>query len=172
MCSTYQFFKDFAGPFATVVAAGAAAVITWTFASRQVRVAEQQAAIARQQAQTALDQLRHNLFERRYAIYSKTQDLIRTMLNRHHEKDFSAFELAPYHVAIKEARFFFPVALCQWLRALLDDDVKTFFETRTKPGSPEFLEASKKLLRRFEEMPDLFAPELEFRQLTQRHPVP
>ena len=108
----YQFAKDFAGPTATVIASITAGIITWTFASRQVKVATQQAAIAKQQAQTAHDQLRHNLFERRYAIYGKVQELIRTMLNRHHEKDFSAFELVPFIVNVREARFFFPESIC------------------------------------------------------------
>lgn len=164
----YQLAKDFAGPTATVIASITAGIITWTFASRQVQVATQQVAIAKQQAQTAHDQLRHNLFERRYAIYGNTQELIRTMLSRHHEKDFSAFELAPHHVAIKEARFFFPNPVCEWLRALLDEDVKDFLTARTNAGSPEFLAASAKLLQRFDEMPDIFQSELEFSQLTRR----
>jgi hypothetical protein len=56
----YQVAKDFAGPTATIIASIAAGFITWTFASRQVKVATQQAAIAKEQAQTAHDQLRHN----------------------------------------------------------------------------------------------------------------
>ncbi len=96
----YHVAKDFAGPTATAIASIAAGIITWTFLSHQVEVARQQADIARQQAQTALDQLRHNLFDRRYAIYNSARDLIRMMLNRHHEMDFTAFELAPYNVAI------------------------------------------------------------------------
>jgi len=167
----YQFAKDFAGPTATVIASIAAGIITFTFSSRQVKVARQQADIARQQAQTALDQLRHNLFDRRYAIYSSVQDLLRMMLNRHHEQDFSAFELAPYNVAIKEARFFFPASLCDLLQSISDINVKEFLEARLNPGSPEFLAAMKKLLKHFEEMPDRFATELEFPRLTRRPPV-
>ena len=164
----YQCTKDFAGPCATVIASIAAGFITWTFASRQVQVAKHQAAIAQQQAQTALDQLRNNLFDRRYAIYSSVQDLIRMMLNRHHEQDFGPSELAPYNVAIKEARFFFPDPVCKWLRSLWDDDLPEFLQARLNPGSPEFLAVMKKLLGRFEEMPDRFADDLEFSQLTRR----
>ena len=88
------------------------------------------------------------------------------MLNRHVEQDVSAFELVSYHVAFKEARFYFSDILCQWLRTLIEDDVKDYLNARSKPGSPEFLAASMKLLQRFEEMPDRFGPELEFSQLT------
>ncbi len=90
------------------------------------------------------------------------------MLSRHHEKDISPSELAPYNVAIKEARFFFPAPVCDWLQTLWDDDLKEFLETRLTPGSPRFLDVMKKLLKHFEEMPDRFAAELEFPQLTRR----
>ena len=57
-----SFAKDFAGPLATVVAAGAAVWVTAHFSS-------QQAETARRQAKTAKDQLRLNLFDKRYAVY-------------------------------------------------------------------------------------------------------
>jgi len=164
----YQVAKDFAGPFATVVAAIAAGIITYVFASRQVGVAEQQAKIAEQQAQTALDQLRYNLFERRYAIYAKTHDLLRTMLNRHNDEEFFASQLSPYYVAIKEARFFFPATMCDWLQSLWDTDLPKFLEARRKPESPEFMEIMRTLLRRIEELPDRFGQEMQFSQLTRR----
>jgi len=158
----YPVAKDFAGPIVTLFAAIVAAIITWVFGLRQARIAEQQAKIAAKQAQTALDQLRYNLFEKRYAIYAKVQDLLRMMLNRHHDDEFTPSELAPYHVAIKEARFFFPATVCDWLQALWDTDLTKFLEARLKPESPEFLEIMKTLLRRFEEMPDRFGEEMRF----------
>jgi hypothetical protein len=57
-----SFAKDFAGPLATVVAAGAPVWVTAHFSS-------QQAETARRQAKTAKDQLRLNLFDKRYAVY-------------------------------------------------------------------------------------------------------
>jgi hypothetical protein len=56
---TYQFFKDFAGPMVTLLAAGAAGFITYTFARIQARIAQSQRDIA-------LDKLKFDLFEKRY----------------------------------------------------------------------------------------------------------
>jgi hypothetical protein len=36
----YHFFKDFAGPIATIVAAAAAVFVTWTLGKAQYRIAE------------------------------------------------------------------------------------------------------------------------------------
>jgi hypothetical protein len=69
----YQLFKDFAGPFATVLASVAAVFVTWQVTGRighdQVLVAKQQADIARQQADLATVRLKHDLFDRRFEIY-------------------------------------------------------------------------------------------------------
>jgi hypothetical protein len=89
------------------------------------------------------------------------------MLNRHHEMDFNPFELAPYHVGIKEARFFFPDSMCQWLNTLWDIEMTEFLTARLDPGSPEFMAVPERLLQRFHELPDLFAPEMGL-QLTCR----
>ena len=164
----YQVAKDFAGPTATVVASITAGIITWVFASRQTKIARQQAEIARQQAQTALDQLRYNVFERRYAIYIKVQDLLRMMLNRHHDELFDPSEFEPYRVAIREAHFFFPATVSDWLQTLWDIDLPKFLELRLMPGSPEFRDMMSSLLRRFQEMPERFGPEMQFSQLTRR----
>jgi hypothetical protein len=69
----YQFFKDFAGPSATVTAAGAAALITFHFG----RV---QAQIAQQQADLAAIRLQHDLFDRRFEIYEACQTLLNEVL--------------------------------------------------------------------------------------------
>jgi hypothetical protein len=75
----YDVLHDFAGPVATVIAAGAAVFVTWRLGRRQVAIAAQQAttaelqaATARQQADTALDRLRYDLFEKRYKIYDNS----------------------------------------------------------------------------------------------------
>src|SRR5262245_14401682 len=54
----YEFFKDFAAPLATVIAAAVAAWITFRFSSRQTEISQSQADIA-------LDKLKFDLFERR-----------------------------------------------------------------------------------------------------------
>jgi len=55
----YQFFKDFAGPIATISAAIAAVCVTGYFAWRQTQIAKEQVDIAKQK-------VRHDVFERQY----------------------------------------------------------------------------------------------------------
>ncbi|MBS0641252.1 MAG: hypothetical protein JSS43_15365 [Proteobacteria bacterium] len=157
----YQIAKDFAGPVATVIAASAAGLITWIFASRQAKIAEQQ-------AQTAVDQLRHNLFERRYALYSSIQELLRMMLFEHNEQDPVPRDLSPYYIAIKEARFFFSPSFCVWLQTVWDLDIMGFIAARADPGSQQFSDAMKRLLAVYNEMPERFSAEMMFSQLTRQ----
>jgi len=69
----YQCVKDFAGPFATIVAAIAAVIVTTYFNRQQTKIAQEQANIANQK-------LRHDIFERqyerRYRIYCATRNLL------------------------------------------------------------------------------------------------
>lgn len=69
----YQCVKDFAGPFATIVAAIAAVSVTWYFARQQTKIAQEQANVAKQK-------LHHDIFERqyerRYRIYCAARKLL------------------------------------------------------------------------------------------------
>lgn len=92
----YYFFKDFAGPLATIIAS----VIAGYFIYRQSKTAEKQ-------AETALDQLRYNLFEKRFAIYEDVKQLLKLLLNESHKNEFSAFDVAQHYVVMDEAIFSF-----------------------------------------------------------------
>jgi hypothetical protein len=65
----YQFFKDFAGPIATIIAALTALRVTWYFSSRQQKIAQEQADIAR-------EKLRHDLYDRRYRVFDAARRLL------------------------------------------------------------------------------------------------
>jgi hypothetical protein len=65
----YEFFRNFAGPLATVIATGVAAWITFRFSSKQ-------AEIAQSQADVALDKLKFDLFERRINTYDAIREVI------------------------------------------------------------------------------------------------
>src|SRR5712671_4630386 len=102
----YEIFKDFAGPVATIIASVTAAGITFYFASRQARIAQQQADTAKQQTNTVLDPLRYNRFEKRYAVYSTAKDMITYIVNQGNTNDVDAsFTIAQYFNALDEARF-------------------------------------------------------------------
>jgi hypothetical protein len=72
----YDFFKDFAGPIATVIAATAAAGITLYFNRAQTRIAREQARIAKQQADLAEMRLKHDIFDRRFKVYEATRNFL------------------------------------------------------------------------------------------------
>jgi len=72
----YEFAHDFAGPFATSLAAIAAAGITLYFNRAQTRIAREQANTAKQQAELAVVRLQHDLFERRIAVFDAARDLL------------------------------------------------------------------------------------------------
>jgi hypothetical protein len=75
----YAFFKDFAGPIATTVAAAVAAWINFYFNRMQVRITATQADIA-------LEKLKLDLFDKRYVIYSAAKHLIEYLLQNNFEK--------------------------------------------------------------------------------------
>lgn len=74
--SWYEILHDFAGPFATVVAATVAAVITFHFGRVQSDIARTQAKISRQQAEVSSIRLQHDLYDRRYEIFTIAWDLL------------------------------------------------------------------------------------------------
>lgn len=74
----YQYVKDFAGPFATIVAAIAAVSVTWYFARQQTKIAQEQADVAKQK-------LHHDIL----AIITLTQqNLSGTVLKRDRPVNF------------------------------------------------------------------------------------
>jgi hypothetical protein len=72
----YAFFKDFAGPIATIMAAGAAVFVTWRLGKNQVTVGQQQANTAALQAELADVRLQHDLYDRRYKLYESTKTFV------------------------------------------------------------------------------------------------
>lgn len=69
MSGLYQFFKDFAGPTATIIAAIAAVSVTVYFAWHQKKIAKEQADIAR-------EKLRLDLFEKRFRVFDAARKLL------------------------------------------------------------------------------------------------
>lgn len=113
----YSYFKDFAGPIATIVAAAVAVGVTAVFQWRQSRIVQRQTDIA-------FDQLRNNLFEKRYAIYTAAREAIAMTFEKRHQ-DTMPHELNGLFLRFEEARFFFP----DHIHAFLDQlrkDIKAF----------------------------------------------
>lgn len=74
--SMIAFWKDSAGPIATLGAAIAAGWVAYQLGHAQISVAETQADIARRNWETANEKVVLELFERRLAIYDAIRDII------------------------------------------------------------------------------------------------
>jgi hypothetical protein len=168
----WSFFKDFAGPIATIVAAGAAVIVTMFFNKRQTAIAETQKNIA-------LDKLKHDVFEKRYKIFLAARSLIETVL---HQSDFQKIESArirELRVVLDEARFFFGANIRDYIteidrtaEALLKalGDKWRNDEERKEPDwsktMQELGDASRRLSAMYGELSQKFEPSLRFDHLT------
>jgi hypothetical protein len=72
----YTILRDLAGPVATVIAAGAAALVAYRLGQSQISVARTQAEIADRNWQTSNEKIVLELFERRLAIYEEIRVVI------------------------------------------------------------------------------------------------
>jgi hypothetical protein len=80
-----------------------------------VSFARTQANIAQSQRDIALDKLKFDLFEKRYAIYAATKELLEHMaLVRDLEKSEST-KIRSLYITLDEARFYFPSDICRLL---------------------------------------------------------
>ena len=73
---TTPIIRDLAGPFETVIATGAAALVAYRLGQSQISVAKTQAEIAERNWQTSNEKIVLELFERRLAIYEEIRGVI------------------------------------------------------------------------------------------------
>jgi len=109
--TAYQFFKDFAGPLSTAMAAVAAALVTGLFAYRQAKTAELQAEIA-------LDKLKYETFETRHDVLDACRDLL-SYCNGCVQRSvmIDAAEISDYAQRINMGKFYFGRQVCRLLDA-------------------------------------------------------
>src|SRR5260370_40561560 len=67
VATTYEFFKDFAGPIVTVVAAAAATVVTIKLGFKQVSIAPEQTRFAKANSRSAQQKIILDLFDKRWS---------------------------------------------------------------------------------------------------------
>jgi hypothetical protein len=169
------------GAIATIIAATVAAGITFYFGRVQANIGKQQATtaslqagIANQQAQTALDRLRYDLFDKRYAIYLATKDLLRYVVNNAASGEIEAATVVSFFLTIDEAPFFFPPDFCQFLGDIQDECRKVAeISSARNPDNPDWVIQSCDLSRPetnlanlLQGLPSHFARVLTFQQLT------
>jgi hypothetical protein len=166
----YCVAKDFAGPFATVLAASAALCVTFYFNKRQHELSSAQRDIA-------LDKLKFDAFEKRYEVYSQAKALMYFALQ---QNDFEAVDhrqLKELRAKIEEARFFFGPSVRAFLSEI-DQEVESVIDAlagrfllETKYDATEWvkvrgqLEKNRRALRNFyDEMPSRFESSLRLSQ--------
>jgi len=125
MLALYDFFKDFAGPLAIVIAACVAAWVTFTFSSKQTKIAQTQAEIAS-------ERLKFDLFERRMRTY----DAIREVITEIVQHDVVTNELINAYVrATDKVEFLFGPEIKDYL----DDLYKTLLQHHAMGATLESL---------------------------------
>jgi hypothetical protein len=178
MCAVYNVLKDFAGPVATVIAAGAATWITWRLGSRQISIAAGQAQTASAQKWIAYVKLKHDLFRLRYEVYQAAKDAIELVLKTGpDQREIVDPDLTALRIKIDEARFFFPerevaifriieelitrheFARAEWIRFNEDDVIR--FRT-----GDAMADAIAELSEYHRQLPALLTAELGFGQFT------
>jgi len=177
-------FVALAGPAATIIAAGAAVLVTWRIgkgqlavARQQAETARQQAIIAKQQSDTALDRLKYDLFEKRYRVYASAQELLSITILRRREPLYME-EARSRILVMEESRFFFPFDICNYLD-LIREKCLSLYDLHVKvPGQniahadlPEMAQhivgREQELFELREGMPAEFQSVLSFAQLIQ-----
>jgi hypothetical protein len=114
----YQWFKDFAGPIATIVAAIAAVCVTGYFAWRQTQIAKEQADIAKQN-------LRHDVFERQYERRYRVFVAVRKFLCEIGTRRIASDEdLRAYVIGTGDAVFLFDDDFANQLKEMHDRALK------------------------------------------------
>lgn len=74
--TTYEFFKDFAGPIATIIASGAALIVTAKLGLNQVSIAREQAQFAKANSRSGQQKLILDLFDKRWSIVTELREAI------------------------------------------------------------------------------------------------
>jgi hypothetical protein len=105
--------KSFAGPFATIIAAAAAAWITLSFNSRQLQIARDQMLIADGQKKIAAAKLNLDLFDRRFAIFEAARKLLIEIVQHDH---VDASDINKFNIRTADAVFLF------------DKDIETYLD--------------------------------------------
>lgn len=171
--SCYMVLKDFAGPAATLMAAGAAVWVTYQFGLRQAKSAEAQVEIAN-------DRLKYDLWARRYEIYSSAKSLIELVVSANDFDKIDHMKVRDLYVKIDESRFFFLPSLQQYLEALhkLTEDFLTLGaqrktllndEAKWSLSADELARYSAQLREIYAELPRKFESALAFERVIDIH---
>ena len=160
----YEILKDFAGPVATFIASVTAAWVTWHFGSWQAK-------IARQQADLAEERVKLDKFDRRFAVFDATRELIRIVMQQSHADQEQIFD---FRMKTRDAIFLFDDYLSTYLKEfadkawdiwLIEDEINA---TTSKAETARLLERQRTLKdwirSQHEPLADRFSPYLRLKR--------
>jgi hypothetical protein len=107
--------KTFSGPVATITAAVVAAVITFVFNSRQLKIAKDQAVTADAQRKIAAARLNFDLYEKRYVVFEVARSLLRRVVR---EDTIEANDVMNFNIETADAPFLFGQDIVNYLGVL------------------------------------------------------
>ena len=107
--------KDLAAPFATVVAAAAAAFVAYRLGQSQIAVARTQAKIAERNWQTSNERIVLELFDRRLAIYEEIRSVVGSVTRSGRAPDEELFK---FDKAMDRVPYFFGPEVQAYLKEL------------------------------------------------------
>jgi len=111
--TAYEFFKDFAGPIATVTAAGVAVFVTLKLGRRQAAAAERQSEIAR-------NKLMADIFDRRFSAYEAAMKTSEVALFEDSDQRLSNPDFHKSAYAALQAEFLFPPEIFPYVKSIVD----------------------------------------------------
>jgi hypothetical protein len=111
----YATVRNLAGPCATVIAAGAAALVAYRLGQSQISVARTQAEIAERNWQTSNEKIVLELFERRLVIYEEIRGVIGEVTRSGADPNDVFFR---YGTATDRAPYFFGQEIQDYLEAI------------------------------------------------------
>ena len=107
----YNFFKDFGGVIATIIASTVAAWIS-------IRLGRNQAAIAQSQADIARDKLKFDLFEMRTALTASVKELIEYATGSNPDAPIDTSRVRNLCVKLDESRVFFDAGVIAFINGV------------------------------------------------------
>ena len=115
MSITYEAFRDFAGPIATIIAATAAAFVTYRLGTNQVSIAREQARFAKANSRLAQQKLVLDLFDKRWTITTELRETVAEVLTQGHVGEHA---WRKFHLAGERAAFLFGPEVTTYLAVI------------------------------------------------------
>ncbi len=156
MATAYEFFRDFAGPIVTVVAAGAATIVTVKLGLNQVSIAREQARLAKSNSRSAQQKLILDLFDKRWNIVTELREAVADVMTT---GAVSLDASQKFHLAANRASFLFGPEVTTYLATIQSSLLKhkTAESFRDSDNDDTRGKAADVMFKEFEVIQDFYA---------------